>query len=164
MLDKLVGRGRHAKRNTKRSRSRAKRKAAPAQRGWHHFTWENDGRAGLQIEEMLALYGVPCQARHLPTSDGVSVPMARAREAEYYLLCAGVPLTSELIDPRNEQWAAARNGSMPPPRGDGLSAKRIDFVGRLARVADAIIGGSANRRAAVGFVNSRKRSTKQRRI
>lgn len=163
MLGKLFGRGRHADKQAERKPKGKAKSKVDRPTGWHTFTWETDTRAGLQIEQTIAQYGIPCRARKMQTSDALDVPNAQAVYAEYILCCAGVALTSPLLEPRNLEWATARGGSMPPPRGDGLSSKRIDTMGRIVRWADTLLSGSANKRAAGEFVRSRARSTKRRR-
>lgn len=119
----------------------------------HTFTWHPDGRTGAQIEYILREYGIPCRGRKLQSGDGLAVPDAQAKWAEYILLSAGVALTSPLLT----------DGRMPVnmPRPWGVASKRVDFVGRVVDWLDTLMAGGANRRAARQFVRSRARRTKR---
>ena len=128
--------------------------------GWHTFTWEPGVYTGMMIESILNQYGIEADARKAATGDGMAVRESQAEWAEYNLCAAGVPLTSELIDPANAEVMARRGGSMPVPRGDGVS--RPGAKTQMWRVLDNVITWGSNQRAAREFVRTRARSTKRK--
>ena len=139
--------------STKRSKSKPT--------GWHTFTWEPGVYTGMMIESILNQYGIEADARHAATGDGMAVRAAQAEWAEYNLCAAGVPLTSELIDPAHAEVMQRRGGSMPVPRGDGVSKPGAKT--QMWRMLDNVLMGGANQRSARRFVRTRSRSTKRRR-
>jgi hypothetical protein len=115
----------------------------------HHFSWVEDTRTGAQIEYILREYGIPCRRRKLKTGDGLSVPLAQAKWAEYILLSAGVALTSPLLTD------GRRAATMPTSWG--VASRRVDLTGRLVDWLDTLLLGGANRRSARQFVRTRAR-------
>ena len=138
--------------STKRSKSKPT--------GWHTFTWEPGVYTGMMIESILNQYGIEADARHAATGDGMAVRAAQAEWAEYNLCAAGVPLTSELIDPAHAEVMQRRAGSMPVPRGDGVSKPGVKT--QLWRMLDNVLAFGANQRGAREFVKTRERSTKRK--
>ena len=152
MLDKLLGRGRHAK-STKR---KPKRKVAKPT-GWHTFTWETGVYTGMMIESILNQYGIEAHARQAETGDGMAVRASQAEWAEYNLCASGVPLTSKLLNEAHAAVMEHRAGSMPVPRGDGVSKPGAKT--QMWRALDNVLAGGANQRSARQFVRTRSRST-----
>ncbi len=107
----------------------------------HRFSFLRDGGfTGAQVEMLLRRYGIRIWGRELedPTELAFLVKQKQAIWAEYLLCRAGVPLTSALLDPRNEQYRQRHAaGSMPPPwskQGIGphsLVDHVVDWLNRL---------------------------------
>lgn len=86
----------------------------------HRFTYLVDCDFTLgDIDSILRSYGIRMWGREVePTSDerAFCVKRAQAIWAEYLLCRAGVPLTCELLDPRNAYYVQKHlHGSMPQP-------------------------------------------------
>lgn len=67
---------------------------------------------------LLRQYGIRIWGREIDDSDELAFLVKRSQAvwAEYVLCRAGVPLTSKLLDPRNEQYRQRHApGSMPTP-------------------------------------------------
>lgn len=129
--------------------------------GWHVFTWVPGVYTGMMIESILNQYGIECFARQDETGDGMAVRASQAEWAEYNLCAAGVPLTSELINEAHANVMQNRGGSMPVPRGDGVSKPGIKT--QLWRMADNLLLGGANQAGARRLVRERAHITKRRR-
>ena len=156
MLDELLGRSRYVeKRATKPAKRKDKRATKPT--GWHVFTWVPGVYTGMMIESILNQYGIECSARKAATGDGMAVRASQAEWAEYNLCAAGVPLTSELLNEAHADVMERRAGSMPVPRGDGVSKPGAKT--QIWRALDNVLAGGANQRSARQFVRTRSRST-----
>lgn len=85
----------------------------------HRFTFLRDGDfTGLQVEHLLQQYGIRVWQREFDNPDelGLHVKQKQAIWAEYLLCRAGVSLTSQLLDPRNDTYRPNHpEGSMPEP-------------------------------------------------
>lgn len=85
----------------------------------HRFAFSRLGAfTGAEVEMLLRQYGVRIWAREItdPNEIAFCVKQRQAVWAEYILCRAGVPLTTELLDPRNEQYRQRHiPGSMPTP-------------------------------------------------
>ncbi len=85
----------------------------------HRFSFLRAGDfTGAQVEKLLQQYGIRIWGRELddPTELAFLVKQKQAIWAEYVLCRAGVPLTNELLDPRNAQYRQRHVlGSMPTP-------------------------------------------------
>ena len=75
---------------------------------------------GRQVEQMLARYGVRIWGRGFTANSlFFTVKQRQARWTEYLLRRWGVPVLSQTVDPRNEQWAGQwPQGSLPPAWAD----------------------------------------------
>lgn len=89
----------------------------------HRFTFSTaTGFTGVEIEMLLRQYGIHIWGRKIIDQDELAflVKQKQAVWAEYLLCRAGVPLTSKLLDPRNEQYRQRHApGSMPTPWSEG---------------------------------------------
>ena len=152
-------------RKTWRQKARAKPAEKTTKRnkptGWHTFTWVPGVYTGMMIESILNQYGIECHARKATTGGGMAARASQAKWAEYNLCAAGVPLTSELLDPAHADVMVRRAGSMPVPRGDGVSKPGVKT--QMWRALDNVFAWGANQRAAQKFVRGRARSTKHKR-
>lgn len=107
----------------------------------HRFCFARGaGFTGVEIEMLLRRYGIRIWGREIEDEDEVAflVKQRQAVWAEYILCRAGVPLTSTLLDPRNEQYRQHHApGAMPTPwSNDGIGAHSfvdhvVDWLVRL---------------------------------
>jgi hypothetical protein len=107
----------------------------------HQFTFSTkSGFTGGDVEFLLRQYGVPVWGRGLLPDEQISlhVKQSQAIWAEYLLCRAGVPLTCELLDPRNAAYQERHApGTMPQPwdeRGvapHSFVAHVVDWLNRL---------------------------------
>jgi hypothetical protein len=85
----------------------------------HRFTFSTETCfTGVEVELLLRQYGIPVWGRAIEPDNGLSFLVKRRQAvwAEYILCRAGVPLTCELLDPRNESYRERHAaGSMPTP-------------------------------------------------
>jgi hypothetical protein len=85
----------------------------------HRFTYSNaTGFRGVDVEMLLRQYGVRVWGREVIDDEELAllVKQRQAVWAEYLLCRAGVPLTGNLLDPRNEQYRYRHAPqSMPTP-------------------------------------------------
>lgn len=100
----------------------------------HRFTWpQSSDFTGIEVESILQRYGIPCWGRQVslnPGDDyGLLVKASQAVWAEHLLCKAGVPLSSQLLDPRNAAYAERAGGTMPPAWG--VPAKPKGLVGPI---------------------------------
>lgn len=104
----------------------------------HRFTFSRKGDfSGVDVERMLRQYGVRVWGRSADEEEiGVLVKKSQAVWAEYLLCRAGVPLTGNLLDPRNAHYRQHHRGAMPTPwsaHGIGLSSvvdHIVDWIDR----------------------------------
>jgi len=95
---------------------------------------------GAQVEMLLRRYGIRIWGRELDDAKELAflVKQKQAIWAEYVLCRAGVPLTGELLDPRNEHYRQRHApGAMPTPwstRGIGPHSFVDHVVDWLNRV------------------------------
>lgn len=123
----------------------------------HHFTWSStSGFTGAEVEYILRGYGIKCTRRDVltPGELGLSVSDKQAVWAEH-ILSRIVPLTSPMLDPRNEDYAWRANGAMPTPWGAPVRAG--DFVGLIVDWIDNLLCFGRNRRNAARWVRGRAR-------
>jgi hypothetical protein len=109
----------------------------------HRFSFLADaGFSGLEIEKMLRRYGIRVWGRNMddPAEHSFLVKETQAEWAEYLLCRAGVPLTGQLLDPRNETYRNQHApGSMPKPwTANGIGAHSlvdhiVDWIEALMR-------------------------------
>jgi hypothetical protein len=107
----------------------------------YRFTFRADGGfSGLEVEKMLRRYGVRVWGREMddPEERALLVKQSQAVWAEYLLCRAGVPLTCQLLDPRNDTYRHQHNqGTMPVPwTQNGIGANSfvdhiVDWIERL---------------------------------
>lgn len=107
----------------------------------HRFTFSTaTGFTGVDVERLLRQYGIRIWGRAISTEEELAffVKVKQAIWAEYLLCRAGVPLTSQLLDPRNAHYRQSHAlGSMPTPwseRGIGLHSfvdRTVDWIDRL---------------------------------
>jgi len=109
----------------------------------HRFTYSSaTGFRGVDVEMLLRQYGVRVWGREVIGDEELAllVKQRQAIWAEYILCRAGVPLTSSLLDPRNEQYRLRHvPGAMPTPwteRGIGAHS----FVDHVVDLLNRIIG------------------------
>lgn len=109
----------------------------------HRFTYSNaTGFRGVDVEMLLRQYGIRVWGREVISDEELAllVKQRQAVWAEYILCRAGVPLTSALLDPRNEQYRRRHApGTMPPPwteRGIGAHS----FVDHVVDWLNRVIG------------------------
>jgi hypothetical protein len=84
----------------------------------HQFTFSRKGDySGVEVEIILRQYGIRVWGREADADEiGILVKRKQAVWAEYLLCRAGVPLTSELLDPRNAAYRQRHaHGAMPTP-------------------------------------------------
>lgn len=85
----------------------------------HRFSFSRHGGfSGAEVEMLLRQYGVRVWGREFDAPDELAllVKKRQAIWAEYILCRACVPLTCQLLDPRNEQYRQRHApGSMPTP-------------------------------------------------
>ena len=105
----------------------------------HRFSFSTHGDfTGAQVEKLLRQYGIRIWGRELDNDDELAFLVKRSQAvwAEYILCRAGVPLTCQLLDPRNEQYPIFHD-SMPTPwqeKGIGphtLVDHIVDWLDRL---------------------------------
>jgi len=107
----------------------------------HRFTFRRDGGfTGAQVEMLLRQYGIRVWGREVDDRHELALLVKRRQAvwAEYILCRAGVPLTSPLLDPRNEAYRQHHpQGSMPTPWTEGgvgphtLVDHLVDWLYRL---------------------------------
>ncbi len=85
----------------------------------HRFAFARGaGFTGVEVEHLLRRYGIRVWGREIEDDDEIAflVKERQAVWAEYILCRAGVPLTGNLLDPRNEQYRYRHAPqSMPTP-------------------------------------------------
>jgi hypothetical protein len=91
---------------------------------------------------LLRQYGVRVWGREVIDDEELAllVKQRQAVWAEYLLCRAGVPLTSPLLDPRNEQYRLRHvPGTMPTPWTEhGISAR--SFVDHVVDLLNRVVG------------------------
>jgi hypothetical protein len=107
----------------------------------HRFTFSTvTGKTGGEVEMLLRQYGVRIWGREAAAEDELAflVKYRQAKWAEYVLCRAGVPLTCQLLDPRNEHYRQRHPaGSMPSPwdergiRPHTFVDHTVDWLNRL---------------------------------
>lgn len=109
----------------------------------YRFTFSTaTGFTGVEIEMLLRQYGIRIWGREIIEQKELAflVKERQAVWAEYILCRAGVPLTSKLLDPRNEQYRQQHApGSMPTPwseRGIGPHS----FVDHVVEWLNRLLG------------------------
>lgn len=107
----------------------------------HRFTFSTEyGDTGVSVERLLRRYGMRIWGRNMDTDGELSFLVKRSQAvwAEYILCHAGIPLTCELLDQRNAQYAQQRIAeSMPKPwnpRGIGAHSIVDHIVNWLAGI------------------------------
>ncbi|MCB0116341.1 MAG: hypothetical protein KDD84_19720 [Caldilineaceae bacterium] len=94
----------------------------------HRFSFSrHSGFTGSDVEHLLRRYGVRVWQREMDDPDELAlhVKQSQAVWAEYVLCRAGVPLTCELLEPRNAEHAA-QHDSMPTPWSEkGVGAHTV---------------------------------------
>lgn len=106
----------------------------------HRFTFTTEsGFTGMEVEMLLRRYGIRLWGRAIVQDNELSFLVKRRQAvwAEYLLCRAGVPLTSQLLDPRNADYQQRHTpNTMPNPwnqRGIGphsLVDHIIDWLDR----------------------------------
>lgn len=96
----------------------------------HKFTFDpRTGFSGTSVEMLLRQYGIRVWGRELyrPDERAFLVKESQAQWAEYIMCRAGVPLTCDLIDPRNADYGENHEpGTMPLPwTEDGIGPHSI---------------------------------------
>jgi hypothetical protein len=98
--------------------------------------------SGIEIEYLLRQYGIRIWGREPDADDEIAFLVKRTQAvwAEYILCRAGVPLTCELLDPRNEAYVARHApGLMPTPWDErGIGAHSV--VDHLVDWLDRLVG------------------------
>ena len=83
------------------------------------ISYERDaGYTGAQVEYMLRQYGIRVWGREVDHADEIAIQVKRSQAlwAEYILCRAGIPLTYELLDPRNADYYNQHTSrTMPTP-------------------------------------------------
>ena len=105
----------------------------------HRFSFSTHGDfTGMQVEKLLRQYGIRIWGRELDNDDELAflVKQSQAVWAEYILCRAGVPLTCQLLDPRNEQYAVFHDSMPVPWQEKGIGAHTlvdhiVDWLDRL---------------------------------
>jgi len=107
----------------------------------HRFVFSTQSEfTGADVEMLLRQYGIRIWGREAIGEDelGLLVKQRQAVWAEYILCRAGVPLTSPLLDPRNEHYQERHApNSMPTPWDErGISAHSVidhvvDWLNRI---------------------------------
>jgi hypothetical protein len=132
----------------------------------HTFRWAHTNAAGMDAEHLLRRYGIPVSNRYVgETETGLNVPARQAQWAEYILLRAGYPITSPLLNPKNQRLLdqAQRNGASRPAGGGRI--KRQGIAAKLHAVGDELFGpGQATRERTAPPQTSLKRKTADRPI
>ncbi len=109
----------------------------------HRFTFRADGGfSGLEVEKMLRRYGIRVWGREMADSEerALLVKQSQAVWAEYLLCRAGVPLTCQLLDPRNDTYRYHHSqDTMPVPwTQHGVGAH--SFVDHIVDWIDKLLG------------------------
>jgi hypothetical protein len=107
----------------------------------HRCTFSRHGDfSGMQVEMLLHQYGIRIWGREIDAPEELALLVKRRQAvwAEYILCRAGVPLTCQLLDPRNEVYRVRHiPGSMPTPwTKDGIRPHTfvdhvVDWLNRL---------------------------------
>lgn len=110
----------------------------------HRFSFSrNSDFAGVDVEMMLRQYGIRVWGREVDNPDEIAFLVKRRQAvwAEYILCRAGVPLTCQLLDPRNTEYREQHPyGSMPTPWNEhGIGAHSL--VDHVVDWIDALVGG-----------------------
>lgn len=101
----------------------------------HQFQFDvGSGYTGYQVERMLRRYGVRIWGRKAQGDKrSFLVRSQQAVWAEYLLCRMGVPLETELLDPRNQQYSTAHGPSMPTPWAENGIAP-VSLIERLGEM------------------------------
>ena len=85
---------------------------------WQFAMLRHAGWTGIEAERLIKLYGIPIWDRNF-SEDFLfwRVPLQQANWAEYIFLCRGLPLVGPVFNPKNQMYAARRQGRMPVPWG-----------------------------------------------
>jgi len=107
----------------------------------HRFSFlRHGGFSGIEAEQTLRQYGIRVWGREVTDAEEIAflVKAKQARWAEYLLCRAGVPLTCQLLDPRNAQYQQRHApNSMPTPwQTEGIGPHSlvdhlVDWLNRL---------------------------------
>lgn len=87
---------------------------------------------GIDIERLLKRHGVKVWDRGIAGDDlYFCVKRRQVKWAEYLLLRAGVPVTSNLVDPRNADYAEGYAPGSEPPNRRKSSTSPNDWIDRI---------------------------------
>lgn len=107
----------------------------------HTFRWAHTNAAGMDAEHLLRRYGIPVSNRYVgKTETGLDVPARQAQWAEYILCRAGYPITTPLLNPKNQRLLnqAQQHGASRPAGGGHI--KRQGIAAKLHGVGDELFG------------------------
>lgn len=109
--------------------------------GTHRFTFSTEtGWLFYRAEVLLRKYHIPIYGREI-VSDGEQAFQVRQRQAKWaeYILCsAGCPLTSPLLDPRNDLPSGK---TRPLPKPWTVGSGPTTGIGRIMDFMDSILPG-----------------------
>lgn len=131
----------------------------------HTFRWTHTNAAGMDAEHLLRRYGIPVSHRYVGEMEtGFNVPMRQAQWAEYILLRAGYPITTPLLNPKNQHLLeqAQRHGASRPTGGGRI--KRQGVAAKLHAIGDELFGPGQHTRERTAPQTSMKRKTADRPI
>lgn len=109
----------------------------------HRFSFVRQNEfSGIEVEHLLRKYGIRVWGREVTDAEEISFLVKRKQAiwAEYILCRAGVPLTCQLLDPRNAQYQQRHAPKTMPTPWDERGIGPISFVDHVVDWLAKLLG------------------------